>query len=64
MHVIDLVRERAHRLLEIHPLRAADALQLSAALIATEDQPNGFGFVTCDEVLATAAEKEGFTVFP
>ncbi|HEY3132859.1 MAG TPA: type II toxin-antitoxin system VapC family toxin [Acidobacteriota bacterium] len=64
VQVIDLVRERAHRLLETHPLRAADALQLGAALVATEDQPNGFGFITCDELLGTAAEKEGFAVLP
>jgi len=37
---------------------------LAAALIATEDQPNGLGFVTFDAVLATAAEKEGFTILP
>ena len=31
---VDRVRERARRLLESHPLRAADALQLAAAIVA------------------------------
>jgi predicted nucleic acid-binding protein len=61
---IERVREQAHRLLEIHPLRAADALQLASALIASTDQSAGFGFVTFDDLLATAAESEGFAVFP
>src|SRR5688572_29405824 len=30
---VDRVRERARRLLETHPLRAADSLQLAAALV-------------------------------
>lgn len=58
----DAVRARARRLLETHPLRAADALQLAAALVAAEEEPGRFGFVTFDERLATAAEKEGFAV--
>src|SRR5262245_46958717 len=32
-----LVRHRAERLLALHPLRAGDALQLSAALVACEE---------------------------
>lgn len=50
----------ARRLLETHPLRAADALQLAAALYAVDDRPDGVEFVTFDRRLATAAEKEGF----
>ena len=46
----------------MHPLRAADALQLGAALVATDLEPAGLELVTLDERLATAAEKEGFTV--
>ena len=54
------VRERAERLLAVHPLKAADSLQLAAALIAIEDRPRGFGFLTLDSTLAEAAQKEGF----
>jgi predicted nucleic acid-binding protein len=58
----DVVRARARRLLETHPLRAADALHLAAALVAFEDRTGGVEFVTFDGRLAEAAEKEGFTV--
>jgi hypothetical protein len=34
---IQRVKDRAIRLLRIHPLRAADALQLAAAMVATEE---------------------------
>ncbi|MFQ5928392.1 MAG: type II toxin-antitoxin system VapC family toxin [Acidobacteriota bacterium] len=64
VHAVELVRDRAHRLLELHPIRAADALQLASALVATEDRPRGFEFVSYDAVLASAAEKEGFTIRP
>jgi len=56
------VRERAGRLLAIHPLSAADALQLAAALVAVEERTRGFEFVTLDEKLAQAATREGFAV--
>jgi predicted nucleic acid-binding protein len=58
----EAVRERAERLLEVHPLRAADALQLAAALIAFREKPQGNSFVCLDSRLATAADKEGFEV--
>ena len=48
--------------LRVHPLRAADALQLAAAIVAAEDQPADLPFVTLDDRLALAAEREGFTV--
>jgi predicted nucleic acid-binding protein len=57
-----LVREQAMRLVRLHPLRAADALQLAAAIVAADFQPSTVGFVTLDKRLATAAEREGFTV--
>jgi predicted nucleic acid-binding protein len=60
---VERVRERARRLLEIHPLRAADSLQLAAALLTAEENPQGFAFVTLDRRLRDAAEKEGFHVF-
>src|SRR5438046_1897003 len=59
---IDLVRPRAERLVERHPLRAADALQIGAALVAADDDPATLEFVTLDRVLARAAEVEGFRV--
>jgi uncharacterized protein len=60
----DELRRRAGRLLASHPLRAADALQLAAALIWCEEQPHGEGFVTLEARLAEAAANEGFTVHP
>lgn len=56
------VRRVAMRLLRVHPLRAADALQLGAALIASENEPATLSLVTMDERLAQAAEREGFAV--
>jgi hypothetical protein len=56
------VRERAGRLLAVHPLSAADALQLAAALVAVDERPRGFGFVTLDDRLAAAAVREGFAL--
>lgn len=50
------------RLLRVHPLRAADALQLAAALIAVSDAPRNFPFTCADARLAEAARKEGFAV--
>jgi hypothetical protein len=50
------------RLLRVHPLRAADALHLGAALVAAEDNPRTLPFVTLDDELALAAEREGFPV--
>lgn len=59
---IGSVRERALRLLGVHLLRAADAVQLAAALIVAEDQPTGHSFVCSDSRLCAAAEREGFAV--
>jgi hypothetical protein len=60
----DEVRRRAGRLVSVHPLRAADALQLAAALIWCEEQPHGEGFVCLDARLRDAAQREGFDVRP
>jgi len=59
---VDLVRDRAERLLAQHALRAADALQLGAALILTRERPRNRDFVTADGDLARAADSEGFRV--
>jgi len=58
------VCERASRLLAIHPLRAADAMQLGAALVAVSDRPRGHGFVCTDRRLREAASREGFRGLP
>lgn len=58
----DAVRGRARRLLETHPLSAADALQLGAALVAVEENSSRIELVTFDTRLADAAEREGFVV--
>ena len=57
---LEQVAERAVRVLDLHPLRAADALQLAAALVASRERPQDLPFVTLDERLAEAAEREGF----
>lgn len=65
VHVVEDVgaaQHRAARLLRVHPLRAADALQLAAALGWAEDQPDGHVFHTFDERLGQAADKEGFII--
>ncbi len=59
---VTIVRTTAIRLLRVHPLRTADALQLGAAIAAAEDHPATLQLVTLDERLALAAEREGFVV--
>jgi predicted nucleic acid-binding protein len=58
------LRERAGRALAAHPLRAADALQLAAALVWADDSPAGEPFVCLDDRLREAAGREGFQVLP
>ncbi len=59
------VRRRARLLLGRHPLRAADAGQLAAALlIAAEEDAGKLGFVCLDERLAEAADREGLAALP
>jgi len=60
----EAVRTRAVRLLTAHRLRAADALQLGAALIWSEEQPANETFVCLDQRLRDAARREGFTLLP
>ena len=54
------VRSVAQRLLRVHPLRAADAFQLAAAFIAAQREPSSLEFVSLDERLNAAAQREGF----
>jgi len=58
----DTVRETAARFLRVHPLRAADALQLAAAFLAAERRPGSLEVITLDERLGAADRKEGFAV--
>lgn len=58
----DEVRETAARFVRVHPLRAADALQLAAAFVAAARRPSSLEMVVLDERLAAAAQKEGFSV--
>ena len=58
----EIVRESAIRFLRVHPLRAADALQLGAAFVAAERRPPSLEVVTFDDRLADVARKEGFAL--
>ena len=62
--LVDAVRQRAERLVSVHALTAAEALQLAAALVAAREQPDALEFVTLDKVLGRAARLEGFRVVP
>lgn len=59
---VEGVRAAAGRLLRVHPLRAADALQLAAAVVWSGGRPAGF--VCLDERLREAARAEGFVIYP
>lgn len=56
------LRDVAERLLRVHPLRAADSLQLAAAIIAAEREPVTLELVSLDDRLNDAASREGFRV--
>lgn len=58
----EMVR-RAQRILRVHALKAADALQLAAAGLWSGDV-QGAELVTFDERLRLAARLEGFRVLP
>jgi predicted nucleic acid-binding protein len=62
--ISDAVATRFHaeRIVMDHPLRAADALQLGAALVAADGDPQSLELVTLDRRLAEAARREGFPV--
>ncbi len=60
----NLVRNQASRVLLLHPLRAADALQLAAALVWAGSQTTSLEFVCLDHRLREAAAREGFQVLP
>jgi predicted nucleic acid-binding protein len=56
------VREIAFEQLKRFPLRAADALQLAAALVWCGERPRGRWFVCADRRLAAVAVEAGFDV--
>ncbi len=56
------LRTLAEELVQRHPLRAADALQLAAAVIWSRRQPRERAFICLDGRLADAASQEGFSV--
>ncbi len=56
------IRRTARRLLRTHDLRAGDALQLAAALQASEGFTSMLDFVCQDSRLNEAARREGFFV--
>ena len=58
----DQVREIARRLLDTHELRAADSLQLAAALTWCGERPAHRTFVCGDERLSKSAAAVGFEV--
>lgn len=64
--VVDLesVKAQAKRLLRLHALRAADALQLAAAIEWAGGHPAGRIVHTLDDRLGEAARREGFRVIP
>jgi predicted nucleic acid-binding protein len=61
---VEGVKAIACRLLRVHPLRSADALQLGAALAWADGRPAGHVLQTLDRKLGLAAEREGFIVTP
>ena len=61
---VETVKVQARRLLRFHSLRAADAMQLAAALEWAGGRPTGRLFMSLDAQLARAAAREGFHVVP
>jgi uncharacterized protein len=56
------LRTTARRLLRVHDLRAADALQLAAAIAGSDGEPSSLPLVTLDDRMGKAAEREGFHI--
>ncbi|MGH9293060.1 MAG: type II toxin-antitoxin system VapC family toxin [Acidimicrobiales bacterium] len=56
------VRRAALRLLRVHPLRAADAMQAAAAIVMAEHDPSSLEVVCLDGRLTETLRREGFRV--
>lgn len=61
---VEAIRRTARRLLRVHDLRTADALQVAAAIVAAEGHPEMLEVVTLDERMGDALLKEGFKLAP
>jgi hypothetical protein len=61
--VTDAVIEQAMALLDRHPLRAYDAVQLAGCLSLQSRVEQGPSFVCTDQDLLAAASKEGLSIF-
>jgi uncharacterized protein len=61
---VEVVRRRALGVLARHELRAADAVQLGAALAIADEIGEPVGFVCLDSRLADAADREGLRPLP
>lgn len=64
MQPTERLRSLAERILTVHALKAADALQLAAALRWCEGEPEGRDFLYLNGRLWEAARKEGFSLVP
>lgn len=62
IHASEALREAAVRALKQHSLRAADALHLAAAMLASHFDPTAVRFLTGDSRLRNIARLEGFIV--
>ena len=58
----DLLRDLACQLVAKYPLRAADSMQLAAALVWCQKRPRGRTFICGDQRLGDAAKAAGFSV--
>ncbi len=61
---VERVKATAFRLLRVHTLRAADAMQLGAALAWADGNADGGILQTFDRQLGLAARREGFQTVP
>ena len=59
---VERIKELARTFPALHGLKAADSLQLAAALIWCKEQPKGKDFISGDNHLIKVAESFGFTV--
>ncbi len=62
VEIVPTVTARARVLLQRHPLRAGDALQLASCLLLRDSTSDAVTFAGFDERLNQAAKAEGLTV--
>jgi uncharacterized protein len=56
------IKELARTFPALHALKAADSLQIAAALVWCKEKPKNKDFVSGDDRLLKAAQKVGFTI--